>query len=415
MTTVLVNYNFGQFRTKVSPNTVLNDVLLESLRHYKLNGEEAFSSSQNWILLHNKKPVTLDLPWRFLNLSSGANLELKKADPISQTDEAASVKIKWLVTSHKTVIEVIKTSADLKDVLDVLSSKHGWSLEAAKTKLQVFSKAIPYEDLRGLTLKDLGVKDSAVVRVLIPARADAPQPGQVENKQDLVTEKPEAAEVEDSSTKRHELHKVSAFIPPDRSIAKQIQNEEQDAEDYEMTVDHARIYQHMLSKQTGGLGGPLMTKRLRMEKEAANKTSLLECVIRVRFPDLTYIEVAFDPSENMKSVYEVVSDSLVDNKLEFTLTQPHPLRACPPDDKRLAHDFGFGTKTLLVFNSKIKGPYLRNGLLESAKKLTEADDVKKDRTAHSDDGKRSEATKPSIGSSDRVLRKVPKWLKLSKK
>lgn len=415
MATVSINYNFAHFRAKVAPNTVLNDVLVDSLRHYKLLDDEAPNNCQDWVLLHNKKPVTLDLPWRFLNLSTGVNLELKKSEAGSKADEVNSVKIKWQVTGHKTIVETIRSSADLKDVLDVLASKHGWSLESSNTKLQVFSKVVPYAELRGLTLDDLGVKSSALVRLTNSETIQQDSSGVDPNKEEQVAAKPEDLKGTETLAKKHVLHEVSAYIPTDTSIAKQIQKDE-NADDYEMTVDQARRYQHMLLKQTGGLGGPLMTKRLRQEKEESAKTVVKECVVRIRFPDLTHIEVAFEPAESMKTIYKVVSESLIDDSMNFTLNQPHPFEVYQPDDRKLVDELGFGTKTLLMFDCKDKGPYLRNEILGSAKGLTDADDVRRDRGEHSSDEKISDdVVKPKISTSDPKIKKIPKWLKLSKK
>lgn len=422
MATVSVNYKFGNFRAKVAPNTVLNDVLLDSLRHYKLLGDGATNGSQNWTLLHNKKPVTLDLPWRFLNLSAGVNLDLEKSESTSKADESKTVKIKWVVSGHKTVVETIKGSADLKDVLDVLASKHGWLIDPADAKLQVFSKVVPYSETRGLTLDDLGVKDSALVRLLMPVSAQPAQqdlPQTVPTGDEQATEETKISEDVPPNPRRHELHKVEAFIPSDTPIAAQIQNEPEYADDYEMTVEQARRYQHMLQKHTGAPGGPLLTKRMRQEREQVAQAVVTECVVRVRFTDLTHLEVAFEPSESMETVYKIISASLIDPTLSFTLSQPHPFQLLPPDDRKLHEDLGFGTKTLLVFGCQSKGPVLKPEFLNSAKHLTDADDVKRDRVEPSETeemlGKKPVAADSGLNSSNPKIKKIPKWLKLSKK
>lgn len=418
MATVSVNYKFSSFRVKVTPNTVLNDVLSESLRHFKLIGSESSKGETQWVLEHNRKPVTLDLPWRFLNLGPGVNLELKEGGPTT-ADKTASVRIKLQVTGHPTVIETIKSTADLKDMLDILASKHGWSVNLLESRLQVVSKTIPYSELRGLRLADLGVKDSVLLRLMtkIPSEPTLPvtdKPSVVEETTDHTTA---GSQAEEPAVKKHDLHKVSAFVPPESSIAFKVHNEIGNDDDYEMTVDEARAYQRMLSKQRGNLGGPLLSKRLRQEREEFHKPAVTECVVRIRFPDLNHIEVTFRPDENMNTVYEIISESVLPEHSEFTLSQPHPYITYPRDERKLVDDLAFGSKTLLLFKSEKEGPYLRNSVLEHAKQLGEADDVRLDQTNHRADTDESSKTKASSKSSWQTSKmdKVPKWLRLNKK
>lgn len=425
MASVSVNYNFSCFRIKLTPNTVMNDVLSQSLSHFKLVDEKSQSTETRWVLEHNKKPLALDVPWRFLNLSAGVNLELKKGTPVATTDKTSSIRIKILVSGYPTVVEVIKSSADLKDMIDILASKHGWSINLSESKLQVFSKTIPYAELRGLSLINVGVNDSVLLRLVCPSSSQPSQWHSVEkqsttNGQIDVDDKTGVSHEKEPESKKHDLHKISAFIPPENSIASQLRDEVEDDDDFEITVDQARAYQKMLSKQTGNLGGPLLSKRLREEKERAQKPIVSECTIRVRFPDLKHIEVTFHPSEDMRTVYNIISESILSEHLDFTLSQPHPYTVYPRDDSTLVDDLAFGTKTLLLFNSQKEGPYLKDTILKDAKQLREADDVRLDRVdlntdRNSDGGVMGFKAKPKGASQASKIDKVPKWLKLSKK
>ncbi|QLL34190.1 hypothetical protein HG536_0G00470 [Torulaspora globosa] len=434
MATVSVNYKFSSFRVKVTPNTVMNDVLSESLSHFRLIESESSKPKTQWILEHDKKPVTLDLPWRFLNLSPGVKLELKEGDPTVTANKIASVRIKLQVMGHPTVIETIRSTADLRDVLDILASKHGWSINLLESKLQVVSKTIPYAELRGLHLADLGVKDSVLLRLITKAPSEPTQlpptdkQSTAEENVDDRTPVPETEENVDDRTpvldteepagKKQSLHKVSAFVPPETSITSKVHNEVENDDDYEMTVDEARAYQKMLSKQRGNLGGPLLSKRLRQAREEVHKRAVTECVVRIRFPDLNHIEVTFRPDENMDTVYKVVSESILPEHSEFTLSQPHPYITYPRDERKLVDDLAFGSKTLLVFKSDKEGPYLSNAVLEQAKQLGEADDIRLDQINHRADTngvglKTKTKSKPSWQASK--MENVPKWLRLNKK
>lgn len=419
MATVSVKYNFTSFRAKVTPNTVMNDVLAQSLSHFKLIDNEDSKNDKDWILEHNKKPITLDLPWRFLNLSPGTNLELKKGEAASTTDELTSIRIKLQVSGNPTVIETIKSTADLRDVLDILASKHGWSINLPESKLQVFSKTIPYSELRGLNLTDVGVKDSVLLRLTSPGVSQQAQPSSEKSTADdgPADAKDSITEAQNPVVKKHDLHKVSAFVPPETPLVVQLHNEEQDEHDYDMTVEQARAYQKMLSKQTGNLGGPLLSRRLREERDAAQKPVVTECVVRVRFPDLNHIEVAFQPDEDMNTIYKVVSESILPEHSDFTLSQPHPYIELSRDSSRLVEDLAFGSKTLLLFKSQREGPYLKNTVLEHAKRLGEADDVRLDQLEHTkqtEDNGAKPKTKLKTAQASKI-EKVPKWLKLSKK
>lgn len=427
MGTVVVDYNFSTYKAKVLPSTVLNDVLVESLKHFKLLNDESQNTAQGWLLLHDDKPVTLDLPWRLMNLSTGVKLDLKKSETeISDSSSGLPklVRIKLQVTNHKTIIEDVDIYENLKGILDALALKNNWPLDPQNTMLQVFSKKIPYVELKNHTLSSLGIKDSAMLRLMllnsIPSAQNIESASLPEKEHNIKTED-EASSITDNR-KKHELHKVSAFVPSETPLSYQI-NHDQDEEDYELTVDQARRYQQLLTKQTGTLGGPLMTKRMREQKEGERlKNKITECVLRIRFADRTHIEVTFGPDEDMQTVYKVVSKSFIDEQLSFVLCQPHPYKILPPDERQLAEDLGFGSKTLLLFQSENEGPYLKSTILNEAKGLTEADDVKLDRLEPPTtkvENKHEEIvpstkmkTTSSISSS---AKKVPKWLKLSKK
>lgn len=129
----------------------------------------------------------------------------------------------------------------------------------------------------------------------------------------------------------------------------------------------------MLSSKAGTLGGPILTKRLR-EQSANNlpkkNKAISECLLRVKFPDRSHIQIAFKPNEDMRTVYNVVSQFLIDENMPFTLNQSHPFKPLAKDDKKLLDDLEFGSKTMLLFetNSNSNGPLIKAHLLEDAQK-----------------------------------------------
>ncbi|QLG74723.1 hypothetical protein HG535_0H00480 [Zygotorulaspora mrakii] len=424
MSTVAVEYKFSTFRVKVSPNTILNDVLKDSLKHFKLINQKSSENLDSWSLLHKEKPVALDLPWRLMNLSAGAKLDLKEGqrrDSESSRRTPHIVRIKMQVVDFETVIDEVDVNENIKTVIAALAHKYSWPLDPQETKLQVFSKTIPYSDFQSNTLSNLGIRESALIKLYIHSDRRSFVQKTSSEQQGTPAEAPAADMKTSIDDKGHELHKILAFVPPKVPIHSQISNDDED--DYELTVAHARIYQQLLSKQTGALGGSLISKRMKEEREnGGSKSAVTECNVRVRFPNLSHIEATFAPEDNVHMIYQVVANSLIEENLDFKLSFSHPYELLLPSEKGLVKDLGFGCRTLLIFESPQEGPYLKEAILKEAKELNEADDVKLDHLdAESKSGdETARVTKPSAQVSNSSIavsgeKKVPKWLRLSKK
>lgn len=415
MATVVVEYNFNTFKVKVTPSTVLNDVLSQSLKHFGLSHDK----SGKWALTHGDKPVKLDLPWRLMNLPTGLKLKLEQVSS-DASDESKLIKVRVQVPGyHNSVVKQVDVTQNLKQFLQELAKENDWPIEDPNAKLQLFTKTVPMDELRNQTLRSLGVEESLSIRLVLPSStSDNPKQSV---KQEASKPCAENAHVQPKASNRtHPLHQVSAFVPSENTLASQLKVEGID--EHELTVDHARRYQQMVLKQTGGLGGPMIPRRLREQQETARKKLIQECLVRVRFPDRTHVEVAFKPEDTMQTIYRVISDSLVNEGLEFTLFQSHPYMALPPDDRRLVEDWAFGAKTLLLFDSRVEGPYLKDSILNNARRLADADDVKLDRSEDLKTESEDEKNDVKIPHSQQrtSLRsitpgKYPKWLKLNKK
>ncbi|AQZ16452.1 UBX4 (YMR067C) [Zygosaccharomyces parabailii] len=413
MATVVVCYNFNTFKVKVTLSTVLNDVLSQSLEHFGLSQD----NGGKWSLIHGEIPVELDLPWRLMNLPTGIKLQLQQLDS-NKSNESKMIKIRVQAPGYNnSVVKQVDVTQNLKQLLQELGKENDWPIQDPEAKLQLFTKTIPLAELTNQTLRSLGVLESVSIRLVLPCTAS--NDARVNTSQSA--EKPfegKKSEHPETPKKIHQLHQVSAFVPPQNTLASQLREEEVEA--HELTVEHARKYQQMVLKQTGGLGGPMLPRRLREQTEAAKKKEIQECVVRIRFPDRNHVEVAFEPEDTMQTVYKVVAGSLVNEELEFTLFQSHPYIALPSDGRKLASDWQFGAKTLLLFDSKKKGPYLKDSVLENARNLTDASDVKLDRSEEArpnhESGDKGKSKMQSTASSRSMTPgKYPKWLKLNKK
>lgn len=417
MSTITVSYNFSQFRVKVTPGMVLNDVLSQSLQHFRLL--EKHGGSGKWTLTYNEKPMELDLPWRLMNLPTGVKLELK---PLIDNSGDKVIKVRIQAPGYSSKVESININANLKNFLQQLSQSTNWPIDDPNAKLQFFSKTIPVSDLDGCTLKSLGIVEPLSIRLILPTQDNTVTTGVAASTATSVAQPPtrqqEATQGEDEP-RTHLLHQVSAYIPPEKTIASQLNSQQEDT-DPELTVAHARRYQQMVLRQTGGLGGPMVPRRLKeQQQEAAIKERFVQkCIVRIRFPDRTHIEVTFKNDDTMSTIYQIVSTSLVNEQQTFKLFQSHPHIELPPSDQKLTEDLQFGSKTLLLFESNDRGPFLKSSILNNAKDLTDADDVKLDRSDKVEINNKAEQhdTKSAQLESKRSTPgKYPKWLKLSKK
>jgi len=205
-----------------------------------------------------------------------------------------------------------------------------------------------------------------------------------------------------------------------------VKTDEPEEEEYELTVSHARQYQNILSQRAHE---SYKTKRLRQE---ANKKKITNIEIRIRFPDDNHLQINFNPNEKNKDLYNLVSTTLV-NQSSFILSVPYPPKDIINDDTKLIENFE--SRNLLLFKSEQStGPFLKDEYLKKAKDFKEAEDVKlelerqdkkqeveEDATNDSQiqNGVLPKKKETNFGSksssTDKEVKKVPKWLKLGKK
>ena len=194
MSSVSIVYKFQSFKVKVASNDSLNGALESSISHFKLQKREG----SRFILFHNKTPVALDLPWRFLNLPAGANLELLElgGDERSNGDAKAqleNIKVRFIVNNHYgTMMLEIDVQESVMDVLKRVASAQEWDkkyLQSSDIVLQIISKRYQIAELEGHTFQSLGILESVSVRVTLPESEeketapealDSPQPSQEE-------------------------------------------------------------------------------------------------------------------------------------------------------------------------------------------------------------------------------------------
>ncbi|CCF55467.1 hypothetical protein KAFR_0A00290 [Kazachstania africana CBS 2517] len=412
MATVFVKYKFTTFRSKIAPNATLNDVLSQSLDHFNVSKDGSYH------FLRNGKKIELNVPWRLLNLPAGAKFEL--IDVETKENSEKPIKIRFQIDGFGSMIREVQAQDVFLKTLQSLQQEKKWDFNLRDISVRVFNKAVYYSELENMSFASLGFVEPTSVRIgFIDAAASSIQlkDTEMENPMPEASVAPIKEDVQ-VSPEPHVIHKPTAYIPSEESIISQLITQDEGDDTYELTVDQARRYQQILSNKTGSLGGPLLTKRLREQRELemrAKRNALKECFIRIKFPDLTFLEIVFKPSDTMKIVYNEVSKALIDEDMEFTLFQTHPMKELSADDSLLADDLEFGSKTVLLFKSINSNQelFLRSSILQHAKKLNDLNEVKIDQGSVS-------ATKVDDESSTKVsktkaLNKIPKWLKLGKK
>ena len=419
MSVVSVEYKFQSFKVKVAANDSLNGALQASIAHFRLQKREG----SRFVLFHNKTPVALDLPWRFLNLPAGAKLELLELGGVEGPGEppkapAQSIKVRFIVNNHYgTMMMEVDVQESVMDVLKKVAAAQEWDekyLQSSKIGLQIISKRYDIGELEGHTFQSLGILESVSIRVTLPEMEDTTAVPRDIAPSALPEANAPAPTITKEGIPPAPQHEPVAYIPSEVPISTQITSIESE-DDFEMTVEQARRYQNILSAKTGGLGGPLMTKRMREEMEEKRRHNVVvrECLVRVKFPDRTYLEIRFAPTDTSDVVYSQVRGSLVNDNATFKLYAPHPHAYVEPSSEReLVRDLAFSTKTVLLYEqdpASTTGPFLKQSLLDHASVLGEPTEA----PSHVAQTPASPSAVPE--PKKKTLKKVPKWLKLSKK
>lgn len=439
MISIIVQYKFSNLKVPVSPGTTLNEVLIASVKHFKLEGD--------YQLRKDGKPVELDLPWRLLNYTANSKFDLLEGSPVANNTKGAvvgkRVKIRFQVQGKGTIIKEIPNNEPFSLIMDQLCKEQQWTTPMDQVYVQFFSKNIKSADFNFTTLRSLGIESPSNIKVILgpgdqtdnnPLKKskiseestnseNIPEP----EDSNLKTDSNKSPSVSEEHVKKQELHKPIVYLPPDTSISQRVHEDidkNLDDIDYELTVDHAKLYQNMVAKQAGSLGGPLMTRRMREEQESrlkSNINKITECIIRIRFPDLTQIEVIFKADDTINTVYNVIEEMITNENEKFGLYQTHPHKKLDRSELKLVDDLDFRSKTILVFETEQPtntGPFIKKNILENGINISNSIDpqLNQNGTSQDDDIEvpiKKEMKKSTFSSQN--PQKIPKWLKLSKK
>ncbi|CAG98947.1 Ubx4p [Kluyveromyces lactis] len=217
----------------------------------------------------------------------------------------------------------------------------------------------------------------------------------------------------DNSTNHH----PKVILPRDQTS---VNGSDVNDANYNLTVDHALRYQKLLANRAGTnlATGPLMTKRLREQKEGQDSASAQAAqsidylYIRARLPDRTALDYQLSVTSTLHSLYETIRGSLIETAAaQVSVSLSSPFIKLKDDDTVTLLDAGFSKKTLvLVEVGDCSPPYLKPHLLANAKAYAEQQQKEQKIQENSGGESIAEGPKPT-----RKLTKAPKWLKLSKK
>ena len=222
-----------------------------------------------------------------------------------------------------------------------------------------------------------------------------------------------------------------------------------DESSYEMSIEQARIYQRLLSKQAADQ--PMLTKALRekLEEEEKERREQVkqsnytgECIIRIKFPDNKVVQVKIDNRKTLQDLAEVLVEKVLKPEivprgyssggdLFFELYVAHPYSKILGQNTELAKtidDCEFGNRISLLFRFEpeytralVPSGYILDHLLE---KLD--DTASPTGPASAEANQTSSSTIPAEEGSDKPagglngtkrakFKQVPAWMKLSKK
>ncbi|AMD20904.1 HDR162Cp [Eremothecium sinecaudum] len=458
MPSVRVQYDYAEFTYISQPSTVLHDILMAALQHFKINS----ATTQEWRLMHGDRELALYMRHSQSNLPAGTLIKLVK---VAKGSDGRIVSIKFQAMGVGSSVRKIATNTFVGEAVKEVCSAEGWKI-GPDCNVAIFSKTEVLEELENVTFAEMGVSEDVVVRLRLPTepvkkpkkinsivkalktssstssspvqrspvqrspvqKSPIPRspvqrstettsrngPSSSESKEPLheskhESEKPSHTPKEESGTPLHTptrepnkpLHSPSVYIPESNHVSAGDATEEMD---YELSEADVMRYQQMLSARVNH--GPLMTRRLREELNAEKHSVTVErCNIRVRLPDLKLLDVSFDKDDTMHNVYDLISRTLISPDISFALFQSYPHKKLEDSNAKLVSGLGFGSNTLLLLDTTHPGPYLKQEILKKAKPVSQP-------TSPSNDSK---TDADSVKRKINPMKKIPKWMKLSKK
>lgn len=253
-----------------------------------------------------------------------------------------------------------------------------------------------------------------------PSAGDAPDTSSVPASSVTPSTLPAAEATEQKITGPDE-RPIAIFSAPTSETPRAALAQDND-EDYELTIAHAKLHQSRL--QAAGQNKRLLSDaeiQAQESERAAKLASTKEVSIKIRFPDQSSIVSPFKANETGADLYRYVTAVIVAEDQPFKLVWPKaggPQQVPKSSEKYLIKDLGFEGRMLVNFHwedgasdAARKGPVLKSQFSQNAKELevptipaVESQEQKPPAPVDKGKGKETEgAAKPKGG--------MPKWFK----
>jgi tether containing UBX domain for GLUT4 len=217
---------------------------------------------------------------------------------------------------------------------------------------------------------------------------------------------------------------ISVFAAPSSQTPKAALSPHNE-DDYEPTINQAKIYQARLQANSQNQRLPSDAELQRQaEEKAARQAAIKDVSIKVRFPDQLTIVSNFTTADTAANLYEFVRGVIVAEDQPFVLVWSGPKGPqTVPDNTnvRLIKDLGFAGRILVNFSwderasAQARKTTLKPEFASKAKELQVQEVVAAD-AAEEDDEKRPKAkekeNEKSSGGGGSGSRGMPKWFKM---
>ncbi|KAG7895577.1 hypothetical protein KL936_000285 [Ogataea polymorpha] len=448
MSSLTVSYNFRTFKCKVGPSKILNDVLIESCAHFKLEPSQ-------FALKHGSQLLDLSLPLRLANLPQGCKLELVKAPQDTKSTGGGSVVIKlqimapegdssFVLPPSSQLVKECDSDQNIEEVLQEFEKSLNIQLlhrEAIgeykyiyEPIVQSMSKTMTGTSELKHSLRSLGlVSGNHTLRLRFKAEKheiSQPRPIGPRDSVESSEQRQRPPLPEETPSPVANSNPIQVYVPN----SEHNEDENVDESVYDMSIEQARLYQSLLAKRAHP-NRQMMSKRQR-EQLAPEKPAVKECVIRIKFPDYTQVQLVLQPDDTLGDLYNVLSTKVVHMtqaqrekpRPAFQLYTAYPgqaiLTSAEDFGKELVKDCQFAHRSLFVYRDDFKrSQYVKDEYLKAAKGLDELEEVKiskkeeettQIKTSKASVPPKEETTAPAPTTAHNT-RKVPKWFKMGKK
>ena len=144
--------------------------------------------------------------------------------------------------------------------------------------------------------------------------------------------------------------------------------------------------------------------------------------MRIKVPDLSFLELCFKPDDTMETVYSKGAGFLVEETWDFKLSETHPHRYLARDTQGSLHgDLRFGAKSILLFEP-VQGPrmptapFLKSNIMATAEELSlrHAGNLPSGKSVDIPNGS-NKMEAPKGKTKKLTPGKLPKWFKIARK